>query len=383
MSKVKIVIVPALAAGLLAAGAATAHARSDRGDAHYVSPGGQPGAGDYSCGTAAHSSVSAAVAAARAGDTVVVCEGIYRDQVVVRKPLDLVGRAGAVIDAAGQPRLNVGGELPGSIGIGVVGTRDVRVSGFKVEHAGFDGILVASSSHVTVTGNVAVHNGYVGVDVNGTRLSRVTGNLSEYNADGGFLVADDLGRASRNDISGNVASHNPGGGGVILAGHGKAGVIGNEVERNVLTDNGTARNNGGGGVVLDAAVAGETIADNLVTGNTIHGNGLAGVTIHAHLPGQDLNGNWITGNDIDVNNILPDRIGLSASPRAKNVAVPDKRTTGILVGTASPIRVRISGNRIHDDHYGVFLEGEGARVYASLRDNAYDFVDVPVKQVGD
>ena len=381
MSKIKIAIAPALAAGLLAAGAATAHAGS--GSTYYVSPWGQSGASDYSCDTAGHSSINAAIAAASAGDTVVVCDGIYREQVVVRKPLTLVGRDGAVIDAAGQPRLNVGGELPGSIGIGVVGTHDVRVTGFKVEYAGFDGILVASSSYVSVTDNVLVHNGYVGVDLNGSSLSHVTNNLSEYNADGGFLIADDLGRTSHNDVSYNVASHNPGGGGVILAGHCTAGITNNLVAHNLLTDNGTVRNNSGGGVVITTAVRGETVADNLVTDNTIHGNGLAGVTIHAHLPGQNLNGNWITDNEIGVNDTVGDPIGLSASPWSKNTAVPDNRTTGILVGTASPIRVRISGNNIHDDHYGVFLEGEGAGVYASLHDNDYDFVDVTVKQIGD
>ncbi len=291
MRKFKIAIVPALAAGLLAAGAAAAHAGSGSGSTYYVSPWGQGGASDYSCDTAGYSHINAAVAAASAGDTVVVCDGIYHEQVVVRKPLHLVGRAGAVIDAAGQPRLNVGGALPGSIGIGVVGTHDVRVSGFKVEFAGFDGILVASSSYVTVTNNVLVHNGYVGVDLNGSCLSHVTNNLSEYNTGGGFLIADDLGRTSSNDVSYNVASHNPGGGGVILAGHSKAGIIDNLVAHNALTDNGTARNNSGGGVVITTTVRGETVADNLVTENTIHGNGLAGVTIHAHLPGQNLNGN--------------------------------------------------------------------------------------------
>jgi parallel beta-helix repeat protein len=381
MSKVKIAVAPVLVAGLLAAGAATAHAGSGRSYTYYVAPWGEPGASDYSCDSAAHSSINAAVAAARAGDTVVVCDGIYREQVVVRKPLSLVGRPGAVIDAAGERRLNVGGELPGSIGIGVVGTHDVRVSGFKIEYAGFDGVLVASSSFVTVTNNVLVHNGYVGVDLNGSSRSHVANNLSEYNDGGGFLIADDLGRTSHNDVSSNVASHNRGGGGVIVAGHCKAGITDNLLAHNLLTDNGTARDNSGGGVVITTTVPGETITDNLVTENTIHGNGLAGVTIHAHLPGQNLNGNWITGNDIGVNGLLIDPVGRSSSSGAKNEAVPYKRTTGILVGTASPIRVRISGNHVHDDHYGVFLEGEG--IYASLHDNDYDFVDVPVEHIGD
>ena len=386
MRKIKMVMAPALAAGLLAAGAATAHAaatgHAGSGDTYYVSPWGQAGNSDYSCGSAAHSSISAAVAAASPGDTVVVCDGIYRDEVVIRKPLNLIGRAGAVIDATGQRKLNVGGEIGGSIGIGVVGTHDVRVSGLKVEHAGVDGILVWSSSYVSVTSNVVVHNGTLGVNLNGSSWSHVTNNVAEYNAEGGFLVADDGGRTSHNDVSYNVASHNAGGGGVILAGHSTEGVIDNLVSHNVLTDNGWMRSDSGGGVVIATDVAKETVADNLVTGNNIHGNGLAGVTIHGHLPGQNLNGNWITGNNIGVNDTIGDSIGLSASSRAKSGSVPDVRTTGILVGTASPIRVRISGNSIHDDHFGVFLEGKGAGVYAALSGNEYKYVDVPVEEIG-
>ena len=99
MSKIKIVIAPALAAGLLAvgvAGAAAAHAGSGSSYTYYVSPWGQSRDSDYSCDTAAHSSINAAVAAASPGDTVVVCGGIYHEEVVVRKPLTLIGRAGAV-----------------------------------------------------------------------------------------------------------------------------------------------------------------------------------------------------------------------------------------------------------------------------------------------
>jgi parallel beta-helix repeat protein len=385
MRKIKMVMAPALAAGLLAAGAATAHASAtgpagSYSDTYYVSPWGQSGDRDYSCGTAAHSSISAAVAAASPGDTVVVCDGIYKDEVVIRKPLNLIGRAGAVIDAAGQRKLNVGGEIGGSIGIGVVGTRHVRVSGFKVENAGVDGILLWSSSYVSVTSNVLVHNGTLGVNLNGSSWSHVTNNVAEYNGEGGFLVADDGGRTSHNDVSYNVASHNAGGGGVILAGHSTEGVVDNLVSHNVLTDNGRTRSHSGGGVVIATSVAKETVADNLVTGNDIHGNGLAGVTIHGHLPGENLNGNWITDNNIGVNDTIGDSIGLSASSSSKNVA--DVRTTGILIGTASPIRVRISGNNIHDNHFGVFLEGKGAGVYATLFGNEYRYVDVPVEQIG-
>ena len=381
MRKIKIVIAPALAAGLLAAGAATAHAAPV--STRYVSPSGHPAGLDTSCATAAYSSISAAIAAASPNDTVVACAGTYRAEVLINKPLTLTGQD-AIIDAAGQARLNVGGLLPGSIGIGVVGTSHVQVSGFTVEDAGFDAILAASSSYVTVSNNVLMHNGDVGVNFNGVTLSTATRNVSEDNAAGGFMLADDNGLTSHNTISFNVASRNPGGCGVIVAGHKAAGVTDNVIANNTLTDNGTKAGSSGAGVVIATTVPGETVARNTVTGNTINGNGLAGVTIHAHLPGQNLNGNRITGNTIGVNDTLGDAIGLATSASStKNVAVPDTQTTGILVGSASPIQVAISGNAITGDHFGVFLEGvSAATVNASLAGNTYKNVAVAVNRVG-
>ena len=64
--------------------------------------------------------INAAIAAVGEGGTVVVCPGIYDEEVVVTKPLNLVGRR-AKIDATGQPPLKVAGmTLPGSDGIAVL-----------------------------------------------------------------------------------------------------------------------------------------------------------------------------------------------------------------------------------------------------------------------
>ncbi len=374
-------------ATLLAFGASVAPvaaAQASTGSTAYVAPSGSSAGADTSCATAGYKSISKAVAAVSSGGTVVVCRGVYDAQVVVTKPLTLAGQPGAVIDAHGQKPLKIGKtKLPGSIGIGVLATSNVRVSGFKVRNAGFDAILVALSSKVSVSHNVLLHNGDVGVDLNGSSWSQATGNVSEDNAGGGFLVADDVGPNSHNLVAWNLASHNPGGCGVILAGHSTAGVTHNVVEHNVLTYNGTLKSSGGGaGVVIATEVPGETVADNTVTGNLIYGNGLAGVTIHAHLPGQDLNGNQITGNVIGTNNTLGDPIDLATSPTSTaNVAVPDTRTTGILVGSASPIQVWISGNRIANNHFGIFLEGVGHVVHAVLRGNQFHNVVRPVKRV--
>ena len=267
-----------------------------------------------------------------------------------------------MVNAKGQKPLTIGKtKLPGSIGIGVLATKNVTVTGFKVVDAGFDAILVALSSHVLISRNVEMHNGDVGVDLNGSSWSTGFRNVSDYKVGGGYLIADDVRPNSHNVVSYNVASHNPGGCGVIVAGHSTFGVTHNLIAYNLLTYNGTLKSSGGGaGVVIATEVPGETVADNTVLGNTIYGNGLAGVTVHAHLPGQNLNGNRITRNWIGTNNTIGDPIDLSKSPTSmKNVAKPDTRTTGILVGSASSISILISDNYISRNHYGIFLEGVG------------------------
>jgi hypothetical protein len=63
------------------------------------------------------------------------------------------------------------------------------------------------------------------------------------------------------------------------------------------------------------------------------------------------------------------------------VARPDTRTTGILAGSASPIQVQISGNRIARNHLGIFPEGVGHVVHATLPGNQFRTVVRPVQRV--
>ena len=208
--------------------------------------------------------------------------------------------------------------------------------------------------------NLLKHNGDVGVDLNGSSWSQATGNVSEDNTGGGFLVADDVGPIATTWSPGTWPATTPAAAGSSWPGTARPGSR-QPGGAQRTHPNGTLKSTGGGaGVVIATEVPGETVAGNTVTGNLIYGNGLAGVTIHAHLPGQNLNGNRITGNVIGTNNTLGDPIDLATSPSSKkNVAVPDARTTGILVGSASAIHVLISGNRIARNHFGIFLEGVG------------------------
>ncbi len=338
----------------------------------YVSPHGSSARHDDSCRTAGFSSINKAISAVSTGGTVVVCRGRYHTQAVISKSLSLVGRPGAVINAKGQKPLP-GLPVPAGSGVVVLAASHVLVRGLEVVHAGFDAILVAKSDRVRVTRNVLLRNGDVGVDFNGTSFSLADHNTSKFNARGGFLIADDVGRSSDDAVAWNVASRNPGGG-IIVAGHGTAGVTGNLVEHNLLTYNGTNRKSPGAGVVIATEVPHETVADNTVSANTIYGNGLAGVSIHSHVEGQHMNGNQIIGNNIGANNTVGVAMGPPQGAPVKNK--PDLRTTGILVGASSRIKVLISHNYLHRDFYGIFIEG---RVRARLRANHDHRVVVHVK----
>ena len=220
----KVPIALGATASLLMLGLSAGAAQASAGGTVYVSHSAKHGA-DHSCGTARYRDINTAVAAVGTGGTVVVCAGTYDEQVVVGKSLNLYGRGGATIDAKGQKPLKVGTvTLPGSVGIGVLGTSGVRVSGFRVTGAGFDAILVGASSHVSVSHNYLWDNGDVGVDINGSSYTQVTDNYSAHNTGGGFLIADDIGPSSYNEVGWNTATRNPGGCGVIVAGHSTDGV---------------------------------------------------------------------------------------------------------------------------------------------------------------
>jgi hypothetical protein len=89
----------------------------------------------------------------------------------------------------------------------------------------------------------------------------------------------------------------------------------------------------------------------------------------------------LTGGEV-IAGSPPDPIQLAPTPTSKkNVAVPDTRTTGILVGSASPIWVQIRRNTICNNHYGIFLEGVGRVVHATLYGNRYRNVTQHVKRV--
>src|ERR1041385_4716663 len=246
--------------------------------------------GSHGCFT----TISAAVAASAPGDTIQVSEGTYKEDVIIPKPLALVGqnRENTIIDAAGLANgINIDGQNN-------AGLSHVVIRGFTVENANFSGILVANTSAVTISSNIVRGNdrnlsGGVcpdlpsqfvpadnldcgeGIHLSGVDHSTIMNNLVERNA-GGILVTDDTGATHDNVISGNVVRNNVPDCGITLPSHSGAGVFHNTVSGNFVAEN------GGAGVGIFAPGPGTKTYANVIVSNTLTGNGQPGVTVHNH-----------------------------------------------------------------------------------------------------
>ncbi len=287
-----------------------------------VNPGGTGGCS---------STISAAVTAAAPHDTITVARGIYHEDVVIGKPLSLIG-AGAentVIDASGLANgINIDGHNH-------PGLAHVSVTGFTVKNANFEGILLTDSSFVTVSNNHVTGSdkslsfpggvptcpglpGYFipfqlfdcgeAVHLSGVHHSTIANNVVDQNA-GGILLSDDTGSTHDNLISANTVQNNPFDCGITIASHivipvppqqPLRGIYHNTIAGNNSSFNGLSTGEGAG-VGLFTAAPGAQNWGNVVVGNILAGNALPGVSMHSHSPLQNLNDNLIVGNQISGN----------------------------------------------------------------------------------
>jgi hypothetical protein len=386
-----------LAAGGIDAQAAVASAATtghhDR--VLYVSPHAKPHGADVSCHSARFRTIQSAVNAALPGATVVVCQAVYHEQVVVFKPLTLAGQPATIDEAGVNPGLKVHVPHFGTVKIFaavVIVRSDVRFTGFRVEGAQGEGILAAGLGRditgISISHSAVVHNdlgfgfpapkssyfecaaaGQIpgdcgeGIHFTAVAFSTISHDVAANNS-GGVLLSDDTGPTHGNTVADNYVTDNFTDCGITVPGHNPfalnkrgrpqpsvAGVYDNVIEGNVVTYNGLRGE--GAGILFANAAAGTASYDNLVEGNFIAGNGLAGVTMHAHTIGkgqfEDLSGNDVIGNVIGRNNLGGDPLDFPASPK-------DDKTTGILVFSGGTrVTVRIAFNHISTNAIGIWL----------------------------
>ncbi len=342
----------------------------------------------------AYTTIGAAVAAAKAGDTINVAPGRYSEDVHIVQPVALIG-AGAgwtVINAKGLANgifidgINGAAKItPGSNTLA-----NVTVTGFTVQNANFEGILALNASNVTLWANLVRGNDRAlqigkgqcpgipdfethegddcgeGVHLLGTDHSTVVNNTVENNA-GGILLSDDTGPTNANLIQENEVRDNVYDCGITMASHAPAtvtgsavplGVFDNTVARNELTGNGVKPPGSGAGVGMFAPGPHNATYGNVVVGNRLIGNGAGGVAMHNHAPTHNiiLSDNVITGNYIAGNG--PDS------------AVGTMGPTGIsLLGTTAVSGTLITLNQIEKELIDIAINnaaGAGAVVVAHL-----------------
>lgn len=333
-----------------------------------VNPGGTGGC---------YSSINAAVAAAAPNDTVKVEKGTYHEDVVISKPLSLLGEGASlsVINAIGKSN---GIDIDGHHNPGL---SHVIVMGFTVANANFQGILITDASDITVANNHVTGNdrsldlgppptcpglpsyfqqgeGFdcgEGIHLSGVTHSTIASNLVDHNA-GGILLSDDTSPTHDNLLSGNVVTRNPFDCGITLASHVPVppapanGVFRNTIAGNSSSYNGLSTGEGAG-VGIFAAPPGARNFANVVIGNDLFGNGLPGVAMHSHSPGQNLNDNVIAANRISRNG--GDGDVADPAPGSMGISIVNDPGAPPITGTV------ISQNIIKDEDIDIAVATDG------------------------
>jgi len=321
--------------------------------------------------------ISAAVSTAAPGDTIKVDAGTYKEDVLINKPVSLVGadRDTTIIDATSQSN---GIYIDGFDNLGLA---QVVVSGFTVENANFEGILVNEADAVTVSGNLVTGNDKglqassaacpglplfetaegadcgSGIHLIGTTHSLVAENVVQKNA-GGILISDETATSHDNVVTRNLVQNNTYASGIALSSNpvynnpsakkqslDAFGVYNNTVLHNESANNGFGGPvAGGGGVALFANGVGTRAYANAVAGNRLISNAMPGVVLHNSVTGTaddpDLNRNTIVGNYIAGNGADP--------------SLPNPVPTGIsLLGTTPIVDTMIANNVIAGEQIGV------------------------------
>lgn len=321
----------------------------------YVAPTASPSAGRFgsSCQRPDYTAIQPAIEAVALGGTVVVCSGTYPGMVNVDRQITLAGQRGATIDATGDVYgVGVSASWSTVSGLTVTGASPLDPTNNQLA----DGIVTialgptgpVAADHVQILHNDVTGNLGSGIDLNSTSYSNASFNTADDNGVG-INVSDDIGLpANHNTVTANTTDENTGGCGIALADHTGAGVRDTLVAFNTSDDNGLATATApdataGSGVIMASPVPGGIVSGNNITLNEFHGNGHAGVVVHAHAPGDDFSGNAVTLNRIGTNNVLGDE--------------NDGQTTGVFIGSFSPMSIIVAANAIGPDTYGIFASG--------------------------
>jgi len=377
--------------------------------------------GDGTNAASARGSLAAAVDAAPAGAVILVGQGTYRENVVIRRPITIIGGELADEGAGASVELTA----PGPNALVVEGATGVVVQGLRIVGAETSGVWLMSGSEATLEGLQV--EGTHGFGVLATKASLTLRRSAVSNSsDVGVLLWD----GSSGIIDTNNLTANLGGG--LRIDDSTAPDFEPNITHNVVSDNGqfgvgvfgsvaiidtnniTATTEGavGGYGILAASYDGDSPSSVTVSGNTIDGSARAGIVLtlgtKAIIDTNNINGNGATGKSgagvwlaagadatltnntlaknnfagvalvgeataiIDTNNItgVPGGslavtvigdglfLGPGSSSTVKNNTVSSCYRAGVFTDGASA-STKLVGNTLSGNDYAMILQGQG------------------------
>lgn len=375
---VPVVVVAVLGAGLVLVGPASAQS----------APVLRVGVASAACPAPTQPTLVAAVAAAAAGSTILVCPGVYTGTVVVDKPLTLRGAQRGVDARAGRtnPATESIIDGGGAAGIRITGTTSgVTVDGFTIRNAGndtqtADGIeAFGGGSGFTLTDNVITQTTYgINMSSSGTSASTVAHNRFDSNnrsgAAGGSGVFVCCGPGNNLTIADNLFSGHSAAA-VNTAGDATRPSTGLRIERNQSVDDATFA------VVVNAT--GAVLADNVVvrrpgatvdagsgvyvgggttslqvTRNVISAGAATGIRV-TNMYGAPNVGLAVVGNQV-IGRLYGVRMSGQLSGIVRGNTIAGSTAVGILLD-ADNAGVTVTGNRIGQDPLGCQDASTGTR----------------------
>jgi len=320
----------------------------------------------YAIANKGRGEIQKAIDAARPGDTVEIPSGIYYENILIYKPITLLGEnpETTIIDGGGGSK---DGGLSAKNVVKIT-SNDVTISGFTMRNGEADGVLVVSSN-VAVTNNIITQNNGTGI-----RLLKwlefilnetdniIQGNTIANNIYGGIAVRynNDL-QITNNDI------HNNGEVGIQVLDSSNVTVLDNTVHHNHIAgihiwlsrncevlDNSvtdTINVNGWGtGIKLSTAV------DSTVVNNQIADNEASGIILYGNSVRCTLEKNVVTHNCINTENAA---WGIVASDGYDHVILENSITDNpsYALGMIDIPGSVIQGNMIAENAAGLDLRG--------------------------
>jgi parallel beta-helix repeat protein len=310
-----------------------------------------------------NNSIQAAIDRAEAADTIIVYSGTYYENIIINKPLSIIGMDNGggkpVIDAKHRDNvIKITADGARVEGFSITGSKDFHagilvMSGNNVIEGNniynnFNGVYSENSKNSTYSDNIVYNNKYDGISIYRANGNVIKGNNVHDNYKGIYLNY-----STNSEVSGNDVQKND-----------KYGIELNHSDSNLVTKNEVSQNKEGGIMVVFSS------DNNLLSYNTINENALDSkegqswnaITLYLS------NGNTVSDNSMSDNGGIVVRSDGTYRLGDAVMAMDTKDSV-------------IKNNKMYDNHYAVWIyRSTGATVTGNEADKHYYCIVVEKSQ---